>query len=111
MNAPTEYPTVTVEGRTYALVPVEELTKLTGSQTWVPSEGVPLEVVRHHIEAEVSMARAWREYLGLSQTEVAERMGITQAGLSQIENAKRSRRETLARLAGALGITLEQLRG
>jgi transcriptional regulator with XRE-family HTH domain len=77
----------------------------------VPSEGAPLPVVRRHIEDGVSMARAWRDYLGLSQAEVAERMGITQAALSQVERAKRHRRETLERLADALEISEDQLRG
>jgi transcriptional regulator with XRE-family HTH domain len=65
--------------------------------------------MRRHIERGVSSARAWREYLGLSQEEVAGRMGISQAALSQIENAKRPRRETLERLSAALGITLDQI--
>jgi DNA-binding XRE family transcriptional regulator len=111
MREPTDYPTVTVDGRTYAMVPVEDLTELVRKGGWVPDEGVPLEVVRHHIEGGVSKARAWREYLGLSQQVVAERMGVTQAALSQIENAKRPRRETLAKLGEALGVTVEQLRG
>jgi len=61
------------------------------------------------IEGGASKARAWREYLGLSQQVIAERMEISQAALSQIENSKRPRRATLIRLADALGVSLEQL--
>jgi len=58
---------------------------------------------------EVSMLQAWREYLMLTQAEMAERMGITQAGYAQIEAAKRPRKDTLQKAAETLGITLEQL--
>jgi transcriptional regulator with XRE-family HTH domain len=44
---------------------------------------------------EVSMLQVWREYLMLTQTEMAARMGITQAGYAQIEAAKRPRKATL----------------
>jgi len=82
---------------------------MTMKELWLPEVGTPLEVVRRHIEDGISKARAWREYLELSQQVVAERMGISQAALSQIENAERPRRATLVRLADALGISLEQL--
>ena len=45
----------------------------------------------------------------LTQTDMAERMGITQAGYAQIEAAKRPHKVTLQKAAEALGITLEQL--
>jgi transcriptional regulator with XRE-family HTH domain len=45
----------------------------------------------------------------LTQSEMAERMGITQAGYAQIEAAKRPRKATLEKAAIALGISLEQL--
>lgn len=56
------------------------------------------------------MGQAWREYLMLTQTDMAERMGIShQAGYAQIEAAKRPRKATRQKAADALGITLEQL--
>jgi len=55
------------------------------------------------------MLQAWREYLMLTQTDMAERMGISQSGYAQIEAAKRPRKATLQKAADALGITLEQL--
>ena len=58
-----------------------------------------------------TLVRAWREYLGLTQKEVAKRMGITQAALSQMEaGEKRLRKATLEKLAAAMGIGVEQLR-
>lgn len=70
---------------------------------------IPNAVVGKRIMDEVSMLQAWREYLMLTQSEMAERMGITQAGYAQIEAAKRPRKATLEKAAIALGISLEQL--
>lgn len=70
---------------------------------------IPNAIVGRHIMDEVSMLQAWREHLMLTQTEMAERMGISQAGYAQIEAAKRPRKATLQKAADALGISLEQL--
>ena len=114
MTTPTEIQTLTIEGRNYALVPTdllrEHAPQLLNSPDIPEAPYIPWEVVKRSIGEEVSMARAWREYLGLSQEEVAARMGVTQASLSQTEAAKRPRRSTLEKVAKALGITLEQLR-
>ena len=115
MNQPIS--TLEIEGRRYAVVPVELLERhapelLAESGARIPEgDAVPWEIVKRNINEEVSMARAWREYLNLSQEEVAARMGVSQASLSQTEAAKRPRKATLEKVANALGITLEQLRG
>ena len=69
---------------------------------------IPNSVVGAAVDGQ-SMLQAWREYLKLTQVEMAERMGITQAGYAQIEAAKRPRKATLQKAAEALGISLEQL--
>lgn len=110
MKTLTKYPTVELEGRIYAIVPVEDLPQLPEAKPRV-YKGIPLAVARKHREQGVSLARAWREYLELSQEEVATRMGISQPALAQIESARRPRKETLERLADALGIVTELLKG
>jgi predicted transcriptional regulator len=71
---------------------------------------VPNEVVEHVIMAKLTPVRAWREHLGLTQTEVATRIGISQAAFAQVEAPEvRPRKSTLQRVAQALGIQLEQL--
>ena len=112
MTPPTEIQTLVIEGRNYTLVPTDLLREHAPQLLlpYVPDEGIPWEVVRRTIAEDVSKARAWREYLNLSQEEVAARMGVTQASLSQTEAAKRPRRSTLEKVAKALGITLGQLR-
>jgi len=68
-------------------------------------------VVWLSIEKGYSLTRAWREYLGLSQMEVAGRMGISQAAYSRMERPEaRPRRDTLAKIAEALGVEPSQLR-
>jgi transcriptional regulator with XRE-family HTH domain len=69
-------------------------------------------VVSIHIDQGITYLRAWREYLGFTQAELAEKAGITQAALSQIENGEsRLRKATKEKLASAMGINLEQLDG
>jgi len=80
--------------------------KLSGAVT--PGT-IPNAVVGRRTMDEVSMLQALREFLMLTQADMAERMGITQAGYVQIEAANRPCKVTLQKAAEALGITLEQL--
>jgi DNA-binding XRE family transcriptional regulator len=59
------------------------------------------EVVGHRL-AEVRRAR------GLTQQQVADRMGVTKGRVSQIEQGKVSGQDVLARFAAALGGRLHQ---
>ena len=108
MNALTNYQTILgVNGKPeFVVIPYADFIKLPG--TFRPGM-IPNTVVGRRIMDEVSMLQAWREYLMLTQAEIAERMCITQAGYAQIEAAKRPRKATLQKAAEALGITLEQL--
>jgi predicted transcriptional regulator len=73
-------------------------------------ELIPHEVVGLMVSG-MSAARAWREHFGLSQAEVAKRLKISQAALSQIESAKAPRAATLKKLARALSVSVDQLLG
>ena len=61
-----------------------------------------LAIVLGHRLAEVRRAR------GLTQQQVAERMGVTKGRVSQIEQGKISGQDVLARFAEALGGRLHQ---
>ncbi len=50
--------------------------------------GIPSAVAGIALDNNYSALRAWREYLGLTQEEVAQRLGISQSAYSQHENAK-----------------------
>lgn len=71
---------------------------------------VPNAVVNLSFDKGVSPMAAWREHLGLTQVEVADRIGITQAAYAQMERAKQPRKATLDKVAAALGLKGEQLR-
>ncbi|KAF0806803.1 DNA-binding protein [Alcanivorax sp. S71-1-4] len=70
---------------------------------------IPHEVAGYVLVDELSPAAAWRRHLGLTQAEVAERIGITQAAYAQQEKARRPRAGTRARIASALGISPDML--
>ena len=69
------------------------------------AEGIPHEVVERHVLAGVPLVAAWREHLGLTQKELADRAGMKQSAIARIERPNaRPRRATLARVADAMGI-------
>lgn len=95
----------------FALVPWEEYEeKLEGK----PDEEVliPHEVVVLNVLHDKPMIRAWREHLGLSQREVAGRMGVSQPAYAKMEaKGAKPRVATLKKIAAALGVQWEQIRG
>ena len=71
---------------------------------------IPHEVVEWVIEKEFNLLKAWRKYLGFTQKTVAQRAGISQSALSQMERTETNHRTaTLEKLAKALGIETAQL--
>lgn len=57
-----------------------------------------------------SIIRAWREYLGITQTEMADRLGIRQPTYVGMEAPDaRPRKSTRARIADALGVHFDQV--
>ena len=65
---------------------------------------IPNEVMSYMINEDMTPVGAWRKHLGLSQSEVAERIGITQPAYAQQEQAARPRKATRERIAKAPGI-------
>ena len=75
------------------------------SDVWFPQEVVEANVVRGD-----SLLKAWREYLGLTQTNVAKRAGMSQPAYAKLEKPEATpRTATLRKLAKALEISLEHL--
>jgi len=71
---------------------------------------IPDAVARKVLVDNFALIRAWREYLGLSQDEMAMRMAITQPAYQQIESkTTKPRAATLQKLAKALGVEEKQL--
>jgi DNA-binding XRE family transcriptional regulator len=72
-------------------------------------ELIPSEVVYAILDGE-NPIKVWREFRGLSQTELAEKAGISAPYLSQLETGKRSGSvEVLTTIAAALSLTLEDI--
>jgi len=72
---------------------------------------VPREVAEEAILNEMPLIKAWRLHLKLTQKEVAEKAGITQAALSQMERTENTNRTaTLEKLAFAMGLNVEQVK-
>jgi DNA-binding XRE family transcriptional regulator len=71
---------------------------------------IPHEVMGFIVNKKMSPIRAWREHLGLTQAEVAARMGVKQATYARMESGKAlSRVTTVKNIAQALGIHYSQL--
>ena len=71
--------------------------------------GIPSNVVNMVFDNNYSPAQAWREYLNLSQVEVANRIGISQSAYSQYEKSQKLRKTTRIKIAEALHIKPELL--
>ncbi len=109
MNARTEVRTIEQDGVKYALLPYDDYLALSRLELARHTGGIPAEIVRAIIIDQVNPVHAWRQYLLLTQAELAARMGITQPALAQIEAATKPRKVTLKKVADALGIRLDQL--
>ncbi|CAA2138210.1 MULTISPECIES: helix-turn-helix domain-containing protein [Methylobacterium] len=74
-------------------------------------ELVPSAIVERLLSGE-NRIRVWRDHRGMTAAILADKAGIAQAYLSQIETGKREGTiETLRRLASALAISLDDLVG
>lgn len=69
---------------------------------------VPHAVVSRLVDGATPI-RAWREHLGLTQEEVAGRLGISQSAFAQQEVVSKPRRTTREKIAKAFGINAIQL--
>ena len=114
MKTPTNI--LELEGGRYALVKVELLEKYApqllpgGTPQTLGEDLIPWDVVRLTIgPKDMTLARAWREHLGLSQSDLAERMGVSQAAISKLERNETLKGKTRKKLAEALGIDSAQL--
>lgn len=59
---------------------------------------IPNEIVEIMVSKDVTIQAAWRIYRGLTQKDVAEKLGIKQAAVSQFENPRKDNIERLAQL-------------
>lgn len=113
MSAHTnKYQTIEHNGApAFVLVPIEDFRKI---QPLLDNAdvlaGIPHAVVKSNLVEGKSLIRAWREYLGMTQEEVAEKSAMSQPALAKVEKpGARPRKKTLGRIAAAMGLSVEQV--
>ncbi len=92
----------------FVLVPYDEFLNLVKEQKR-KEPTIPHEVVGMVVKNGWSLLKAWRKYLGLTQKELAEKVGISQSALSQLERKQNHRNKTLEKIAEAMGLEVELL--
>ena len=106
MNAPipNEHQVVRHKGKPVAVViPWAEYLALVPPPRTQPT--TPQEVVEKFFGEGKSLVQSWREYLGLTQEDVAGRLGMKQSSYQQIEKkSARPRPATLEKVAAAFGL-------
>lgn len=104
----------------FVVIPIAEYERLMTRETPYASipyeagehddEVVPNEVVSVMTRQNVSLIAAWRIYRGLSQYDVAEKLGTTQSAVSQWESAdSKPQKRTREKLAQLYLCKIEQL--
>jgi DNA-binding XRE family transcriptional regulator len=110
MNAPIKHQIIEDNGQPlFVLVPYAEYVASLNRESGA-SPVIPLAVSKAANLEDKSLVRAWREYKGLSQADIAERMGISRPAYAQLEaKGANLRAATVHRLALALDVQWEQL--
>lgn len=108
-----DYTVVSQNGKpAFAVVPYDDFMSLLEHEKRVPLENglIPHEIVERHLLNDVSLVKCWREHIGLTQIELADKAGLKQSSLARIESGQsKPRKTTLEKLAEAMNLTLEQL--
>ncbi len=106
--------------RQYAVVPIDIYNDLLEKaelledvaayeRSKLDDELVPSEVAYRLIDGE-NKIKVWREYRQMTQAELAERCGMAQASIAQMEGSKRiGSAAALKKIAMALGLDLDDL--
>lgn len=92
----------------FVVLPVAEYLSLKNKKINM-DDGVPNQVVNMVFDNDWTPIRAWREHLGLTQEEMAQRLGVSQPTYSSQESSTKTRKATREKIAAALGIKPAQL--
>ncbi|MDR0311361.1 MAG: helix-turn-helix transcriptional regulator [Acidobacteriota bacterium] len=114
MNIPTNHQVIIHQGVPVAVViPYDEYAAafaLKDAQK-AKEPTVPHEVAVRVLKERISPVQAWREYFGLTQTEVSARVGVSQFAFARMEAPDgKPRMSTVKKIADALGISPAQLK-
>jgi len=89
----------------FAVVPWHDYLDLTGQFEAL----IPNEVVGFIMQDNLTPVAAWRKYKGVSQADIAAKIGVSQSAYAQMEAAKNPRQSTLIKIANALNIDVTML--
>ena len=106
MNAPTNVQIINGPDGTpvFVVIPYHEYVANRAMDNTL----IPHDVISRTVDG-ATPVRAWREHVGLTQADMASRLGISQSAYAQQENSKRLRKASIQKIAVALGISLAQL--
>ncbi len=111
MNAPTNNVQIIKKDGVpiFAVLPYQDYIEMMDNSE--DTDTMPQQVAEKAIMENIPLIKSWRLYLNLTQKEVAQRAGITQAALSQMERKENTTRTaTLQKLAAAMSLSIEQVR-
>ncbi|MEI6207343.1 MAG: helix-turn-helix transcriptional regulator [Desulfuromonadales bacterium] len=108
MNTHTDYQTIEYNGHpAFVLVPWEQfnLVRPYLEQSEIMVDTIPHAVVEANVLHGVPIIKAWREHLGMTQDEVAKKIGVKQPSLARIESGTvKPRHATIIKLSTIFGI-------
>lgn len=94
----------------FAVVPYEKYLTMLANLHTKSRDPIPNAVISLQVEQGLSRLAAWRTHIGLSQLELAERLGVSQSAVAQMEKPGcKPREKSLQRVSSALGVGVAQL--
>lgn len=108
MKTHTDYQTIDFQGKpVFVLVPWEEFNRVRPylEQSDVLKDTVPHDIVEANVLHGVPIIKAWREHMGMTQEQLAEKIGVKQPSLARIESGTvKPRHSTIIKLSAVFGI-------
>ena len=105
MKTHIDYQTIDYNGHpAFVIIPWAEFNKV---RPYFEQENdtIPHEVVVANAVNNVPIIKAWREYFGFTQEQLAEKIGIKQPALARLESGKvKPRHSTVIKLSAVFGI-------
>ncbi len=106
MNAPTNIQMINgSDGKpAFVVIPYADYVSVYAKER----DLIPHDVISRVVDG-ATPVRAWREHLGLTQADVANRLGIAQPSYAKQEASNALRKASRNKIAAALGINSAQL--